>query len=227
LSDVGAPAVTPQTVEENAGTTNPMVEPADPRSTTSGLHDVVKSTDFWFNYELSLLEKYAVTSAVQWAQAGIPRQDAPAEGELPVETPLKARASEIFQGWIARIKRKVQDSIQAASADAGSRIVQFRHAIAQRERTAIEISTTEQNPFDREEGLRNVAGAPEWRRLLCPCPPGNPHKFKFRETTRLHVFSQDESERTHFLRPKNKRTSRQSGFRQGRSSRNEKPVLLV
>jgi hypothetical protein len=52
--------------------------------------------------------------------------------------------------------------------------------------------------------IEDVAGAPEWQRLLCPCRPGNPHKFKLRETTRLHVFSQDESERTHFLRPKNK-----------------------
>jgi hypothetical protein len=155
LSDVGSPAVTPQTAEQHGGTITPISEPPDERSTTSGLHDVVKSTDFWFNYELSLLEKYAVTSAAQWAQAGIPRQDAPVEGELPIETSLKARASEIFQGWIARIRRKVQDSIQAASSDAGSRIVQFRYAIAQLERTAVEIGATKEKLFDREEGLRN------------------------------------------------------------------------
>jgi hypothetical protein len=51
--------------------------------------------------------------------------------------------------------------------------------------------------------IENVAGAPEWQRLLCPCRPRNPHRFKLRETTRLHVFSADESERTHFLPPKN------------------------
>jgi len=155
LSGVGTPTVTPQTPVQDERTTTPISEPPDERNATSGLHDVVKSTDFWFNYELSLLEKYAVTSAAQWAQAGIPRQDAPVEGELPIETSLKARASEIFQGWIARIRRKVQDRIQAASSDAGSRIVQFRYAIAQMERTAVEISTTKEKLFDREEGLRN------------------------------------------------------------------------
>jgi hypothetical protein len=153
--NVSIPVVAPQMAELEARTPDPMSESPDELSTTSGLHDVVKSTEFWFNYELSLLEKYAVTSAMQWAQAGIPRQDAPLGGELPIETTLKARASEIFQGWIARMKRKVQDSIQAASADAGSRIVQFRYAIAQIERTAVEIRTTEEKLFDREEGLRN------------------------------------------------------------------------
>ena len=52
--------------------------------------------------------------------------------------------------------------------------------------------------------IENVAGAPEWQRLLCPCRPQNPHKFKLCETTRLHMFSVDESERTHFLPPKNR-----------------------
>jgi len=46
--------------------------------------------------------------------------------------------------------------------------------------------------------IENVAGAPEWQRLLCPCRPETPHKFKLSETTRLRVFSDDDSERTHF-----------------------------
>ena len=52
--------------------------------------------------------------------------------------------------------------------------------------------------------IEDVAGAPEWQRLLCPCQPGIPHKFKLRETTRLHVFLENESERTHFLPTRNK-----------------------
>jgi len=52
--------------------------------------------------------------------------------------------------------------------------------------------------------IENVAGAPEWQRLLCPCRPQNPHKFKLCETTRLHMFAIDESERTHFLPLKDK-----------------------
>jgi hypothetical protein len=52
--------------------------------------------------------------------------------------------------------------------------------------------------------IENVAGAPEWQRLLCPCQPEKPHKFKLSETMRLHVFSDDESERTQFVKIKKK-----------------------
>jgi hypothetical protein len=38
----------------------------------------------------------------------------------------------------------------------------------------------------------------------CPCQPGDSYKFKLSETTRLQVFSNDESERTHFVREKNR-----------------------
>jgi hypothetical protein len=138
-------------------------EPPDDNDIGAGLHEVIKSTDFWFNYQLSLLEKFAVTEAVEWAKAGIPRQGAPLEGELPIETSLKARASEIFQEWIGRIKRRVQDSIQAAYAEAGDKIVQFRHVVAQLERSTVEINTTESAIRDRDEALRNqqkTFGAP-------------------------------------------------------------------
>ena len=52
--------------------------------------------------------------------------------------------------------------------------------------------------------IENVAGAPEWQRLLCPCQPGNPHKFKLSETVRLHIFANDENERTQFVKVKKK-----------------------
>lgn len=142
----------------SAGTTDQQSEAAleaQEESGGSGLHDVIKATDVWFNYQLSLLEKSAVTQAEEWAKAGIPRQDAPLEGELPVETNLKARAEEIFQEWIARIRRKVQDSIQAACAEAVEKVVQFRHTSAQIEKTTVEISTTEGDIRDRQEALLN------------------------------------------------------------------------
>jgi len=138
-------------------------EPTDDNQVGSGLHEVIKSTDSWFNSELSQLEKFAAAQGVEWAKAGIPRQDAPFKGELPIEATLKARASEIFQEWIARIKRKVQDSIQAAYAEAAERIVHFRHAFTQLERNTVEINTTESSIRDREEALRDqqkTFGAP-------------------------------------------------------------------
>jgi hypothetical protein len=59
--------------------------------------------------------------------------------------------------------------------------------------------------------IEDVAGAPEWQRLLCPCRPDSPHKFKLSETVRLHVFADDEDERTQFVKVKSKaRTSDRS-----------------
>jgi hypothetical protein len=53
--------------------------------------------------------------------------------------------------------------------------------------------------------IENVAGAPEWQRLLCPCRPREPFKFKLSETTRLHLFSEEENERTHLAQNESRR----------------------
>ncbi|HEX4485518.1 MAG TPA: hypothetical protein VH088_04585 [Terriglobales bacterium] len=50
--------------------------------------------------------------------------------------------------------------------------------------------------------IENVAGAPEWQRLLCTCRPNEPYKFRLTEKTRVQVVSDEDSERTHFLPPK-------------------------
>lgn len=47
--------------------------------------------------------------------------------------------------------------------------------------------------------IENVAGSPGCQRLICPCRPHDPHKFKLKERTRLHVFQENESEQTHFF----------------------------
>ena len=50
--------------------------------------------------------------------------------------------------------------------------------------------------------IENVAGVPDTQRLVCPCRPDTPYRFKLSERQRLHVFSSDENERTHFLQEK-------------------------
>jgi hypothetical protein len=55
--------------------------------------------------------------------------------------------------------------------------------------------------------IEDVAGEPEWQRLICPCRPRDRHRFKLRETARLHVFLEAESERTHFLPTKNRHST--------------------
>jgi hypothetical protein len=56
--------------------------------------------------------------------------------------------------------------------------------------------------YSNGASIENVAGSPELQRLICPCQLGTPYKFKLKERTRLHVFQENESEKTHFsLRP--------------------------
>jgi hypothetical protein len=56
--------------------------------------------------------------------------------------------------------------------------------------------------YSNEAYIENVAGSPELQRLICPCQPQNPYEFKLKERTRLHVFQENESEKTHFsLKP--------------------------
>jgi len=52
--------------------------------------------------------------------------------------------------------------------------------------------------------IEKVAGAPEFRRLLCPCRPNQPYKFQLAEKTRVLLVSDDDSERTRFLSKKPK-----------------------
>jgi len=46
--------------------------------------------------------------------------------------------------------------------------------------------------------LENVSDSIEWQRLFCPCRPQDPYQFKVRERARIHVFPENEAERTHF-----------------------------
>jgi hypothetical protein len=53
--------------------------------------------------------------------------------------------------------------------------------------------------YSNGASIERVAGAPDWRRLLCPCRPNLPYKFQLAEKTRVHLVSDEDSERTHFL----------------------------
>jgi hypothetical protein len=46
--------------------------------------------------------------------------------------------------------------------------------------------------------IEDAVETPEWQVLICPCRPGERHKFKLKEKARIHVFSESESERTHY-----------------------------
>ena len=79
---------------------------------TGGLRAVTASLDQWFAREVDQLEGEARESGAEWAQAGLPRSDAPPEGELPPEQSLRRRASEIFTQWVQKVTTRVQDAIE-------------------------------------------------------------------------------------------------------------------
>jgi hypothetical protein len=104
-----------------------------------GLHEILKNTDYGFNLDLSLLEKYAGNSAILHAQAGLPHQDVAAEDELEAEKVLRVRAAELFLDWSSKVRRKVQDAIQVSTLRVGDGIVQLRHALDQLELTMLNM----------------------------------------------------------------------------------------
>ena len=46
--------------------------------------------------------------------------------------------------------------------------------------------------------IEDTNDSAEFQRLVCPCNPREPYKFKLRERARIHVFSESDPERTHF-----------------------------
>lgn len=46
--------------------------------------------------------------------------------------------------------------------------------------------------------IENVPDSTERQLLVCPCGPKDPYEFKVRERARIHVFAENEAERTHF-----------------------------
>jgi hypothetical protein len=86
-------------------------ELVDDRAVTSGLHGVLRATDYWFNAELNMLEKEAKDLAEVHARAGLPRQDIPAMEEIEPERVLRSKATQVFEQWQERVRRKLHDSI--------------------------------------------------------------------------------------------------------------------
>ena len=56
--------------------------------------------------------------------------------------------------------------------------------------------------------IEDAVKSREWQILICPCRPGERYRFKLKERARLHVFSEDESERTHYSLTPKKGTSK-------------------
>src|SRR5437868_7580610 len=82
----------------------------------NGVHAITKKTDYWFNRELYQLEQESKKLAAEWAEKGLPRHDVQRAGVLEPEQVLGMKSLELFRQWRKRVRVKMQDHIQGASA---------------------------------------------------------------------------------------------------------------
>jgi hypothetical protein len=125
---------------------NPFAKKVDPLDDDvegdNGVHAITKKTDFWFNRELYQLEQEAKHLAADWAEKGLPRHDVPRTGVFEPEQVLAMKALELFRQWRRRVRVKMQDQIQAGSANLNRLIGQSRAGVNALETSANERKNT-------------------------------------------------------------------------------------
>ncbi len=120
----------------------------------AGLRGITAPIDKWFALEVHALENEAKESAANWAQAGIPRQDAIPEGELPPEQALHRRASEIFTQWVQNTTTRVQDTIEAHVQRARQALNDMTFGLEEIRRAKLELVDIDTRSGQLEVGQR-------------------------------------------------------------------------
>jgi len=135
------------------------VDPLDDDLDANGVHAITKKTDYWFSRELYHLEQEAKHLAAEWAEKGLPRHDVPRSSVFEPEQVLGMKALELFRQWRRRVRVKMQDQIQTASANLNRLI-----GISRAEVNALETNANERThtrtqiesfrQFKEPEGVR-------------------------------------------------------------------------
>jgi preprotein translocase subunit SecG len=135
------------------------VDPLDDDLDANGVHAITKKTDYWFSRELDHLEQEAKHLAAEWAEKGLPRHDVPRSSVFEPEQVLGMKALELFRQWRRRVRVKMQDQIQTASANLNRLI-----GISRAEVNALETNANERThtrtqiesfrQFKEPEGVR-------------------------------------------------------------------------
>ena len=125
----------------------------------NGVHAITKKTDYWFNRELYQLEQESKKLAAEWAEKGLPRHDVQRPGVLEPEQVLGMKSLELFRQWRKRVRVKMQDHIQGASATLNRLIGEARAevnaldvAASERKSTRSQIESLQQ--FKEPDGVR-------------------------------------------------------------------------
>jgi hypothetical protein len=109
----------------------------------NGVYAITKKTDYWFNRELYVLEQEAKQLAADWAEKGLPRHDVARAGVFEPEQVLGMKSLELFRQWRKRVRTKMQDTIQTASATLNRLIGESRSEVNALEATATERKNTQ------------------------------------------------------------------------------------
>jgi hypothetical protein len=123
------------------------LQPLDPETGSNGVHAITKTTDYWFERELHVIERDAQVAASEWAARGLPRHDVPRTEPLEPEQVLAARCYQLFRDWQRRVRTKMQDAIEEGSQEVGRQVATLRNAITQ----------LQANRSERAEVLAKVA----------------------------------------------------------------------
>src|SRR3954463_2432872 len=125
----------------------------------NGVHAITKKTDYWFNRELYQLEQESRKLAAEWAEKGLPRHDVQRTSVLEPEQVLGMKSLELFRQWRKRVRTKMQDHIQGASATLNRLIGEARAEVnaldvtaSERRSTRSQIESLQQ--FKEPDGVR-------------------------------------------------------------------------
>jgi hypothetical protein len=132
----------------------------------SGVHDVQKTVDHWFEREVHEIEKEADRYAVAWAQENLPTLTDDTQNVLPPEAVLMKRAGELWQRWPERIQVKMQDAIDAGAAELRGCISAARAAIAETKLVRAQLRDAESKIEDIRAEMARTQGPVRYGRFL-------------------------------------------------------------
>jgi hypothetical protein len=108
---------------------SPNGKPADDEGPSGVVYTITKKTDHWFDREVVGLERDAKKEAADWAAQGLPRHDLQRVDPLEIEIVLAGRCTELFRGWVGRVRTKMRDAINAEVEDIGKDTSRLESAI--------------------------------------------------------------------------------------------------
>lgn len=122
-----------------------------------GVHEITKSTNYWFDREIGVLERDARAQAAEWASKGLPRHDV-ARDTLEVEQFLAGRCVETFRQWIDRVRVKMRDAIAKEAEGIAANTTSMQTATGRIERLTTEIADIDQRVNDLRAHPKEDAG---------------------------------------------------------------------